>query len=152
MFSFTLWHVCAMKKCMHVISIECIVVHVSAGQKLKLDSLAQTICTLYPSSSLVHSLLQKEHICQLWLRSDLAGQLISVPDVHIKELAPLEPSCKAYLSQCMRFPTMWLCATGKASDQPAHTRSLIRALASHLSIQWVLCYWYWLNIIWSSKA
>ena len=27
-----------------------------------------------------------------------------------------------------------LCATGKASDQPAHTRSLIRAFASRLSI------------------
>ena len=27
-----------------------------------------------------------------------------------------------------------VCATGKASDQPAHTRSLIRALASRLNI------------------
>ena len=27
------------------------------------------------------------------------------------------------------------CATSKASDQPAHTRSLIRALASRLNIQ-----------------
>ena len=27
-----------------------------------------------------------------------------------------------------------LCATSKASDQPAHTRSLIRAFASRLSI------------------
>ena len=27
-----------------------------------------------------------------------------------------------------------ICATSKASDQPAHTRSLIRALASRLSI------------------
>ena len=38
-------------------------------------------------------------------------------------------------------------ATSKASDQPAHTRSLIRAFASRLNIQWVLSYW--LNIIWS---
>ena len=28
-----------------------------------------------------------------------------------------------------------LCATNKASDQPAHRRSLIRAFASRLSIQ-----------------
>ena len=28
-----------------------------------------------------------------------------------------------------------VCATSKASDQPAHTRSLIRAFASRLSIQ-----------------
>ena len=27
-----------------------------------------------------------------------------------------------------------VCATSKASDQPAHTRSLIRAFSSHLSI------------------
>ena len=27
-----------------------------------------------------------------------------------------------------------VCVTSKASDQPAHTRSLIRAFASHLSI------------------
>ena len=34
-------------------------------------------------------------------------------------------------------------ATSKASDQPANTRSLIRAFAS----RWVLSYW--LSIIWS---
>ena len=28
-------------------------------------------------------------------------------------------------------------ATSKASDQPAHTRSLIRAFASRLSIKWL---------------
>ena len=32
----------------------------------------------------------------------------------------------------MRFPTMWLCATSKASDQPAHKHSLIRAFACRL--------------------
>ena len=40
-----------------------------------------------------------------------------------------------------------VCTTSKASDQPAHTRSLIRAFASHFSILWLLSYW--LNIIWS---
>ena len=39
------------------------------------------------------------------------------------------------------------CATSKASDQSAHTRSLIRAFASRLNILWVLSYW--LNVIWS---
>ena len=43
-----------------------------------------------------------------------------------------------------------VCATSKVSDQPAHTRSLIRAFASPLSILWLLCYW--LNIIWSFLA
>ena len=39
------------------------------------------------------------------------------------------------------------CATSKGLDQPVHTRSLIRAFASRLSILWILSYW--LNIIWS---
>ena len=30
-----------------------------------------------------------------------------------------------------------ICATSKASDQPAHMRSLIRAFASRLSILWL---------------
>ena len=40
-----------------------------------------------------------------------------------------------------------VCATRKASDQPAHTRSLIRAFACCLNILWLLSYWQ--NIIWS---
>ena len=39
-----------------------------------------------------------------------------------------------------------VCATSKASDQPAHMRSLIRAFASRLSILWLLSYW--LKTIW----
>ena len=38
-----------------------------------------------------------------------------------------------------------VCATSKASDQPTHIRSLIRAFDSRLNILWVLSYW--LNII-----
>ena len=34
-----------------------------------------------------------------------------------------------------------VCATSKASDQPAHMRSLIRAFAHRLNILWVLSYW-----------
>ena len=37
------------------------------------------------------------------------------------------------MSRDMRFPTV-ACATSKASEQPAHTRSLIRAFASRLDI------------------
>ena len=43
-----------------------------------------------------------------------------------------------------------VCAASNASDQPAHTRSLIRAFASRLSILWLLSYW--LNTIWSFLA
>ena len=42
-----------------------------------------------------------------------------------------------------------LWATRKASDQPGHTHSLIRAFASPLNILWVLSYW--MNIIRVSK-
>ena len=31
-------------------------------------------------------------------------------------------------------------ATSKGSDQPAHTRSLVRAFASRLNILWILSY------------
>ena len=34
-----------------------------------------------------------------------------------------------------------VCATSKASDQPAYMRSLMRAFASRLNILWVLSYW-----------
>ena len=43
-----------------------------------------------------------------------------------------------------------VCATSKASDQPAHKRSLIRAFASRLNILGMLSYW--LNIIGSFSA
>ena len=41
-----------------------------------------------------------------------------------------------YLSSDMRFPTMWYVrpVASKGSDQPAHTRSLIRGFTSHLNI------------------
>ena len=34
-----------------------------------------------------------------------------------------------------------VCATSKASDQPAHTRSLIRVFACRLASLWLLSYW-----------
>ena len=40
-----------------------------------------------------------------------------------------------------------VCATSKVSDQPAHTRSLIKAFASRLNILWLLSYCP--NSIWS---
>ena len=45
-----------------------------------------------------------------------------------------------YMSRNMRFPTMWYLRSAKASDQPAHMRSLIRAFASRLHILIVLGY------------
>ena len=45
------------------------------------------------------------------------------------------------------IPNNVVCATSKASDQPAHTRSLIRDFACRLTSIWLLSYW--LNTIWS---
>ena len=45
-------------------------------------------------------------------------------------------SCKVILNEPVNEKSNnVVCATRKASDQPAHTRSLIRAFASRLSIQ-----------------
>ena len=43
-----------------------------------------------------------------------------------------------------------VCATSKVSDQPAHTRSLIRAFASRMNNLWLLSYCP--NSIWSFLA
>ena len=45
-----------------------------------------------------------------------------------------EKSSKVTIEPVLGISNNVLCATSKASDQPAHTRSLIRAFASRLSI------------------
>ena len=45
-----------------------------------------------------------------------------------------DPEHIAHMSRNMRFFNNVVCATSKVSDQPAHTRSLIRAFASRLNI------------------
>ena len=49
-------------------------------------------------------------------------------------------NCNLENSTCDPLKYNVVCATSKASDQPAHTRSLIRAFASRLNILWVLSY------------
>ena len=66
-----------------------------------------------------------------------------------------QPPPKLYWPQTQNEPVLEISnnkvwATSKASDQPAHTRSLIRAFNSHLSILWLLSNW--LNTIWSFLA
>ena len=57
------------------------------------------------------------------------------------------PSMKRINDQRHEISNIVVCATSKGSDQPAHTRSMIRALASRLNILGVLRYWR--NVIWS---
>ena len=52
-----------------------------------------------------------------------------------------DPSVKFNIIEpWQRISNNVVCATSKASDQPAHMRSLIRAFASRLNILWVLSY------------
>ena len=53
-------------------------------------------------------------ICQTW------------PFTQMKKMSSIEP--------VHEISNNVVCATSKASDQPAHMQSLIRAFASHLSI------------------
>ena len=54
----------------------------------------------------------------------------SEKEIHyVEEITPYKPS----MSRNMRFPTMWYVRPA-VSDQPAHTRSLIRAFACRLNI------------------
>ena len=120
----------------HFYRMHCTVV--SGEQKLKLASLAQTICTLYTFSSLVHSLLPKDnnfkyifasaYFDQIWQVSRSVFLVSTLSSLHHLSLVQgiFEPVHEIYNNV--------VCATSKASDQPAHTRSPIRALASHLSI------------------
>ena len=67
---------------------------------------------------------------------------IHVPFVEAGTKRPIEP--------VHEISNNVVCTTSKASDQPAHTRSLIRAYASRLSSLWLLSYW--LNTLWSFLA
>ena len=58
--------------------------------------------------------------------------------LHCAELFKLD--CLKY-ERRHKIPNSVVCATTKTSDQPAHTRGLIRAFASHLNIIWLLSYW-----------
>ena len=55
-------------------------------------------------------------------------------------LLTLELIKKTIIEPWHEISNNMVCATSKASDQPAHTRSLIRAFASRLNILRVLSY------------
>ena len=62
------------------------------------------------------------HICAGWSKISFIANTISIFLIHIL----IAPQHKIYNNV--------VCAARKASDQPAHTRSLIRAFASRLDI------------------
>ena len=84
----------------------------------------------------VVSVMRKVHMnqlenCQARYRSNtwMGRTRTDGPD----EFEPSKFDCT--LSRNMRFPNNVVSATSKASDHPAHTRSLIRAFASRLNIK-----------------
>ena len=54
--------------------------------------------------------------------------------LRFKTQNPFFDLCEALLKSWHGISNKVVCATSKASDQPAHTRSLIRAIASGLNI------------------
>ena len=54
--------------------------------------------------------------------------------LRFKTQNPFFDLCKTLLEPWHGISNKVVCATSKASDQPAHTRSLIRAIASGLNI------------------
>ena len=63
------------------------------------------------------------------------------------QLRQMFQTCSTLIEQVHEIPNNVVCVTSKASDQPVHTHSLIRAFASRLNILRMLSYW--LNTIWS---
>ena len=59
----------------------------------------------------------------------------------------LEITCHSSCKPRDEISNNVVCATSKGSDQPAHTRSLIRAFASRLNIFWLFSYR--LDTIWT---
>ena len=76
----------------------------------------------------------------MWLGLQPDMQLSHVShDIHAVSYLFSNDVCLSFLNSFVIEP--WheissnvVCATSKASDQPAHTRSMIRAFASHLYI------------------
>ena len=59
---------------------------------------------------------------------------------HIRDFCIIEPRHEIS-NNVIGISNNMVRTTSKASDQPVHMRSLIRAFASRLCILWVLCYW-----------
>ena len=67
---------------------------------------------------------------------------------HVSERPTLRPMPRKNIIEPWHgISNNMVCGTSKASYQPVHMYSLIRAFANRLNILWVLSYW--LNIVWS---
>ena len=66
------------------------------------------------------------------------GQSIRMGHSIRHTLVKFDPSLSIIIEPVHKISNNVVCATSKASDQPAQTRSLIRAFASRLSILWCL--------------
>ena len=91
-----------------------------------------------------------------WCRTKLPDQFVWIWHPKNQQICPYSQLCvSVYQFMSLIEPVHEISnnvvyATSKASDQPAHMRSLIRAFAIRLHILWLLSYW--LNITWSFSA
>ena len=120
--------------------------------------------TVLPRSLLLYCTVMFVQVYQTPTFSPHCGGNVKVKTQHIYQAMDIPVLLRGWGKQCCSQPPpklYWpqtqnepvheifnnkVCATSKASDQPAHTRSLIRAFDSRLSILWLLSYW--LNTIW----
>ena len=93
---------------------------------------AENICLSKPVSLLKKTVASKNICCASKVKHDLIHQ-----DHCLHHSAK---TCYLQLELGHEISNYVVCATSKASDQPAHTRSLIRAFASGLTILCVLRY------------
>ena len=100
----------------------------------------RSLIKVFAFSVQTHDTEQWKNIYIVW-QTSMCTRLINVVDVCYGSVTT-EPQRK--------ISNIMVCATSKASDQSAHTHSLIRAFASRLNILWMLSYW--LNTIWSFLA
>ena len=131
---------------------------------------SSNIDTIAPDKFIVSLISLGDHLKLEWETHNVAVRLRENSDQpgllltrHSRQLSPaclsIHRITLSYINIHDKLHPLWIieprheisnnvvCATSKASDQPVHMRSLIRALASRLNILWVLSYW--LNKIWS---
>ena len=81
------------------------------------------------------------HIPMLFIFLNSLGRRYFLFIIYLGLICPVAEVCKPIYEPRHEISNNVVCATSKASDQPAHTRSLIRAFACHLNILWLLSYW-----------
>ena len=89
------------------------------------------------SVALPYGAAGRSAVCNCRISFIFTFWLMTITIVPMLFMLQLYPCCSYLTINEPRYeiPNNMVCATSKGSDQPAHTRSLIRAFASHLNIE-----------------